>query len=151
MREITEERDIQERMRLCAGFHDSCIVSAGYSSGAFVDESNGMGNGEPLEHTLELVLHSQLCRPIKLLFKGVRKFSVIGWRDNYFCDIFGAYLAFHSDLLGRCRDDRLIVWSDSESFDPSLYAEDSLLSSRGSTYVVAEKLFWEINYKAGEK
>lgn len=151
MREIKNERDIEDLMRTCVGFHDSCIVSASYFSGAFVDENNGMGNGELLEHTLTLILHSQQCSPIKLLFRGVRKFSVIGWEDNYFCDIFGAHLAFHSDLLGKCRDDRLIVWADKESFDPLSYVEDGVLSGHGSTYIIAEKLFWEMYNGAGEK
>lgn len=151
MREIKNEQDIEDIMCACAGFHDSCIVSVSYSSGAFVDENNGMGNGDFLEHSLTLILHSQWCSPIKLLFRGVRKFSVIGWEDNYFCDIFGAYLAFHSDLLGKCRDDRLIVWSDNEGFDPSSHTEDRVLSSHGSTYIIAEKLFWEIDGEAAEK
>lgn len=144
MREIKDERDIEDLMRSCVGFHDSCIVSVSYSSGAYVDENNGMANGEPLEHTLTLILHSQQCRPISLFFRGVRKFSVIGWEDNYFCDIFGAYLAFRTDLLGKCRDDRLILWADRNSFDPAAYAETKLLPNHGSTYIIAEKLFWEI-------
>lgn len=144
MNEIKNEDDIKFFMNKCGGFHDSCIVSVNYSSGAFVDENKGMGNGELSEHTLLLTVHSQWCDNIELLFKGVRKFSVVGWQDNYFCDIYSAYLDFRTDLLGKCRDDRLIVWADDGSFKPAYYTEERLISDRNITYVIAEKLFWKI-------
>ena len=142
--DIKNDEDIQSLMTEYCGFHDSCIVSMNYSSGAYVDENNAMGNGEIYEHTLLMTLNSQICKTIELLFNGVRKCSIVGWEDNYFCDIFGAYIGFNKDLLGKTRDDRLIVWSDYESFDPAEYRERELISQSGHncTYVIAEKLFW---------
>ena len=142
--EIKNEEDIQSLLEEYYDFHDSCIVSINYSSGAFVDENNAMGNGELYEHTVLMAFNSQWKKPIELLFKGVRKCNIVGWQDYYFCDIMGAYLGFNDKLLGKTRDDRLIVWSDYSGFDPLIYTEHDLISQSGHncTYVIAEKLFW---------
>ena len=144
--EIKNEIDIENLMKEYSGFHDSCIVSINYHSGAFVDEKGAMANGELLDHSIEMILHSQCNKPIELRFTGVRKCNIVGFEDNYFCDIFGAYLNFHSDLLGRTRDDKLIVWADCDSFNSTEYTEETPISTNGnySTYVIAEKLFWKI-------
>lgn len=142
--EIKNEADIEALMNEYSGFHDSCIVSVNYSSGAYVDDNGGMSDGESTEHRVIIILHSQWDDPVELKFTGVRKCSIVGWQENYFCDIFGAYLNFRTDLLGKTRDDRLIVWADNGGFDPADYKEEKLISMNGSdcTYVVAEKLFW---------
>lgn len=144
--EIKNENDIESLMDEYGGFHDSCIVSIKYQSGAKVDCNNAMSNGELLEHSVEMVLHSQWNNPIELRFIGVRKCSIVGWQDNYFCDIFGAYLSFHTDLLGKTRDDKLIVWADFENFNPTNYIEEKLISPNAAncTYIIAEKLLWRI-------
>ena len=144
--EIKNEIDIENLMKEYSGFHDSCIVSINYCSGACVDDKGAMANGGLLEHSIEMILHSQCNKPIKLRFIGVRKCNIVGWEDNYFCDIFGAYLNFHSDLLGGFRDDKLIVWADWDVFNPTKYTEETPISTSGnhSTYVIAEKLFWRI-------
>ncbi len=144
--EIKNENDIESIMNEYGGFHDSCIVSVNYHSGAYVDDNGGMANGELLEHSVEMVLHSQWNNPIELHFIGVRKCSIVGWQDNYFCDIFGAYLSFHTDLLGKTRDDKLIVWADYENFNPTNYIEEKLISPNAAncTYIIAEKLLWRI-------
>ena len=144
--EIKNEIDIENLMEEYCGFHDSCIVSINYQSGALVDDKNAMTNGKLLEYSIEMVLHSQCNKPIELLFTGVRKCNIVGWEDNYFCDIFGAYLNFHSDILSKTRDDKLIVWADCDGFDPINYTEEKTISTNGeySTYVIAEKMFWRI-------
>lgn len=144
--EINNEIDIENLMKKYCGFHDSCIVSINYYSGAFVDDSGGMANGEMLEHSIEMVLHSQWNKPIELRFAGVRKCNIVGWQDNYFCDIFGAYMSFHTELLGKTRDDKLIVWADCDGFRPINYTEEELISPNGEncTYVIAEKMSWRI-------
>ena len=144
--EIKNEIDIENLMKEYSGFHDSCIVSINYRSGAFVDENGAMAKGELLDHSIEMILHSQCNKPIELRFTGVRKCNIVGFEDNYFCDIFGAYLNFHSDLLGRTRDDKLIVWADCYGLNPTEYTEETPISTNGnySTYVIAEKLFWRI-------
>ncbi len=130
--EIRTERDIDRLMEEYAGFHDSCIVSASYRSGASVDERGGMSDGNADEHTLSLTLHSQCIKPIELTFSGVRAVHILGFQENCFCNIYEAYIAFRTDLLGKTRDDRLIVWSDRGKLDEK------------ETYVIAEKMYWEI-------
>ena len=144
--EIKNEVDIENLMKEYYGFHDSCIVSINYHSGAYVDDKGGMTKGELLEHSIEMILHSQWKKPIELRFTGVRKCNIVGFLDDYFCDIYGAYLDFHSDLLGGTRDDKLIVWADCDGFDPTEYTEETPISTNGNccTYVIAEKLFWRI-------
>ncbi len=144
--EIKNEIDIENLMKKYSGFHDSCIVSVNYHSGAYVDDNGGMADGDLLEHSVEIVLHSQWNNPIELRFTGVRKCSIVGWQDNYFCNIYGAYLDFHTDLLGKTRDDKLIVWADDECFNPTNYTEEKLISHNAAnyTYVIAEKLFWRM-------
>ncbi len=149
--EIKTETDIDELMKKCCGFHDSCIVSVNYSSGAYVDENGGMANGDEHEHIVDMTLHSQWGSPIELHFTGVHKCSIVGWQECYFCDIFGAYLAFHTDLLGKTRDDQLIVWADHEHFNPAVYTEARLISPNATncTYVIAKRLFWRIGDNSG--
>ena len=144
--EIKNEIDIENLMKEYNGFHDSCIVSINYHSGAFVNAKGAMAYGELPEYSIEMILHSQCNKPIKLRFTGVRKCNIVGWEDNYFCNIFSAYLNFHSDLLGKTRDDKLIVWADWDGFNPIKYTEETPISTNGnySTYVIAEKLFWRI-------
>ena len=144
--EIKNEIDIENLMKEYSCFHDSCIVSINYHSGAYVDDTGAMANGGLLEHSVEIILHSQWNKPIELRFTGVRKCNIVGFEDNFFCDILGAYLNFHRDLLGRTRDNKLIVWADCASFNPIKYTEETPISTNGnySTYVIAEKLFWRI-------
>ena len=61
-------------------------------------------------------------------------------------DILGVYMSFHTDLLGKTCDDKLIVWADWDCFNPINYTEEKLISPNGKncTYVIAEKLFWRI-------
>ena len=66
--EIKNETDIENLMKKYYFFHDSCIVSVNYRSGAYVDDNGGMANGELLEHSVEIVLHSQWEKPIELRF-----------------------------------------------------------------------------------
>ena len=144
--EIKNEADIQNLMKEYSGFHDSCIISIDYHSGAFIDNKRYMGYGGLLDYRIEMILHSQLNKPIELRFTGVRKCNIVGWEDNYFCDIYSAYLNFHNDLLGKTRDDRLIVWANWDGFNPINYTEEETISTNGKhvTYVIAEKLFWRI-------
>ena len=60
-----------------------------------------MANGELNEHGIEMVLHSQWNKPIELRFTGVRKCNIVGWEDNYFCDICGHKYEFGKAFLDR--------------------------------------------------
>lgn len=139
--DITDNASINKLMYDYCGFHDCCIVSVNYSSGAFVDENGGMGDGDDDEHTVSLIVHSQLRDPIELYFLGVKKCCITGFRERYFCDIFGATLSFRNDLLDKVRDDKLIVWADRENFDPKVYTERYPLDNGNeATYIIAKKL-----------
>lgn len=135
--EVRSDDDIDKLMQEFGGFHDSCIVSIHYESGAFVDSKHCMSDGDLLEHKVTMVLHSQFCAPIEMIFEGVRKCSIIGWQDNYFCNIYGASLEFHRDMLGKTRDDNLIVWADCGGFQ-----KEDVISDKKITYVIAETLKW---------
>ena len=43
--EVKNEIDIENLMKEYSSFHDSCIVSINYHSGAFVDDESAMVNG----------------------------------------------------------------------------------------------------------
>ncbi len=142
--EIKNEKDIENLMNEYGGFHDSCIVSVNYQSGTYVDRDGGTVFSGPSEHSVNMVIHSEWFAPVELRFIGVRKCSIVGWQDDFCGDIYGAHIGFHSDLLGKTRDDKLIVWADKSGFDPSDYTEENIISRSGNnhTYVVAEKMFW---------
>lgn len=149
--DVSDNKAIEELMRDFSGFHDSCIVSVNYVSGHYVDEKRAMGCGGIDDHTLSLILQSQWAKPLELRFSGVRKCSITGFRENYFCDIFEATLCYRTDLLGKTRDDRLIVWADQEGFDPLVYRESYPLNNGyETTYIIAEKLKYRFLDKEGE-
>lgn len=148
-KEINDEASIKELMDSFMGFHDSCIVSISYNSGAYVDKNKAMGCGDKDEHSLTMIFHSQWAKPLELCFSGVRKCVITGFREDYFCDIFGASLQFRTDLLGKTRDDRLIVWADYDNFDPLAHSERYPLNNLHEvTYIIAEKL--EYRFLDGE-
>lgn len=147
--EITDNADINRLMSDYGGFHDSCIVSISYESGSFVDAKGAMGDGSSDEHTVSLIVHSQWNKPLELFFSGVRRCNISGFRESYFCDIFGATLMFRTDLLGKTRDDLFIVWADCENFDPKTYQEKYPLDNGCEvSYIIAEKL--KYRYIGGE-
>ena len=93
-------------------FHDACIVSLNFQSGAFVDDKSAMHFGGPEERVLSVVFQRQWePKTIELQFIGLRQLHLIGWQDNYLCNILEAYLAFHDNLLPG-KPHRVIVWSD---------------------------------------
>lgn len=148
--EIVDNAAIDKLMSDYGGFHDSCIISVSYTSGSFVDENRAMGDGSADEHTVSLIVHSQWGKPLDLFFSGVRRCNITGFRECYFCNIFGATLTFRTDLLGKVRDDRLIVWADCEGFDPKTYTERYPLDNGYEvTYIIAEKLKYRFLDKRG--
>lgn len=53
------QRDIDFLMETYGGFHDSCIVSLSFQSGAFVDNDMAMHFGSPNERILSVIYQSQ--------------------------------------------------------------------------------------------
>lgn len=99
-KEISSQKDIDELLNTYHGFHDSCIVSVNYQSGASVDDKGTMYFGNVAQHELFVVFHSQ-WEPgtIELRFAGLRRLHLVGWQDRYLCNIFDAHLAFYDKLL----------------------------------------------------
>lgn len=138
---IKDESDIDKLMEEFYGFHDSCIISMNYVSGNFVDENRAMGCGDENAHSLITRVDSQFGKRLEMRFGGVRKCCLTGFREDFFCDIFDATLEFRTDLLGKTRDDRLIVWANVAGFDPKVYQERYPLNNwYETTYIVAKTL-----------
>ena len=109
------QEDIDFLMETYGGFHDSCIVSLSFQSGAFVDNDMAMHFGGPNERILSVICQSQWeSKTIELQFSGLRQMHIVGWQDNYLCLILDAYLAFHNGLLPGSPD-WVIVWSDTDA------------------------------------
>ena len=140
--EITSRIDIDELLYTSSGFHDTCIFSVNYKSGAFVDEKNAMHFGMSDDHELTVVLHGQWeQKGIELCFTGVRQFHLTGWRRNYTCEILEAHLSFYEGMWDG-RQERLIVWSD--AWDFNLEQLNSAAKELNHTYVIASALKWRV-------
>lgn len=139
--EVRDNSGIDKLMEEFYGFHDSCIISINYLSGNLVDDKRAMGCGDENEHTLIMRVDSQFGKRLEMCFEGVRKCCLTGFREDYFCDIYDATLGFRTDLLGKTRDDRLIVWASCAGFDPKVYQEQYPLNNWYEiTYIIANKL-----------
>lgn len=139
--EVKDDAAIEKLMNDFYGFHDSCVILMNYISGNFVDEKCTMGCGDLNSHILLLRVDSQFEKRLEMRFTGVRKCLLTGFQDNYFCNLYDATLEFRTDLLGKTRDDKLILWADRSDFNPVTY-EDRYPINNGyeATYIVAEKL-----------
>jgi len=138
-KEISSQKDIDELLGLYDGFHDSCIVSVNYRSGAFVDDEGAMHFGNSAQHALSVVFHSQWKGQIELCFAGLRQLHLVGWQDKYMCDIFDAHLSFYDELLPGTPS-RVIVWADNESFD--IKRLDTTVHEPSDTCIIANTLKW---------
>ena len=86
---IRTQKDIEQLMSTYGDFHDACIISLNFQSGAFVDDENAMHFGSPEERVLAVVFQCQWePKTIELQFIGLRQMHLVGWQDNYLCDIF---------------------------------------------------------------
>lgn len=140
--EVKDDAAIEKLMSDFGGFHDSVIVSISYNSGSYVEKNGKMHIKFDADgHTPLMTLHSDWCKPIELLFSGVRKCCITGYRDDYLNNLYDATLEFRTDLLGETRDDALIVWADYKGFDITQHTERYPLNNGDeATYVIADKL-----------
>lgn len=149
--EITDNVDIDNLMSSYGGFHDSCIVSISYTSGSCVDKKDTMHMMGADNYIISMIVHSQWYKPIELFFSGVRKCCITGFQYSYSCEIYDATLEFRTDLLGKTRDDRLIVWANWKGFDPKTYTEHYPLDNGyETTYIIAERLRYRFLDEEGE-
>ena len=139
---VETQKDIEQLMSTYGDFHDACIVSTSFQSGAFVDDEHTMHFGSPEEHILSVVFHCQWePKIIELQFIGLRKLHLVGWQDNYLCDILEAYLSFHDNLLPG-KPNRVIVWSNDSYFDVAKVS--NAIQEPEDTYIIANALRWRI-------
>ena len=137
---VDTQEEIELLMNNYGNFHDSCIVSVNYQSGAFVDDKMAMHFGDAEEHILSVVFHRQWAlKTIELQFIGLRQCHLVGWEHNCFCDIFSAYLAFSDNLLPG-NPERLIIWSDYDGFETNKI--ENAICEPADTYIVANTLRW---------
>lgn len=140
-KEVCSEQDIEEITATFRDFHDSCIVSVNYFSGAFVDEDGAMHFGSDIERKAVVFFHNQWePKSFELCFSGIRQMHIVGWQDNYSCNIEDAELSFYRNLLPG-EPDKLIVWTDGNFEPDKAYGP---LHESADTYIVASKLKWRI-------
>ena len=143
---VETQADIDALDREVCGFHDSCIVGMEYKSGPFVNRDGSMTmTWRPEDYCLLLSLESQLRDGVvELLFSGLRRFHLAGLLRNRDCSIQSGYLAFHEGMIPN-DPRRLIVWADSDWFDPTKMGEyASGTDGETMTYIVAEGLKWRL-------
>ena len=150
--EINTQEDIDFFMKSTGGMHDSVLVSAEYSMGCGNTENRMMIiKNLPCNYVLKLIFDSEWTNRIEMFFTGVKHFSMCGFRDIYSNEIDGCYLKFHTNLMGRTRDDRLIVWSDGY-FSPEIIGTNIDLKNSDSSFVIADNLKWRFtDEKEAEK
>lgn len=138
--EIRTDEDITDFLEKTGDLHDSVIVSVSYNSGCW-GNSEGLQCFTPAdEHTLTLVIDHSWTDRLELCFTGVRYFSIFGYSDNYGKDIFGCELEFRTDLLGKTRDDRLILWADGGIPDIHRFKID--LKGNNPSFIISERMKW---------
>lgn len=139
---VETQKDIERLMSACGGFHDSCIVSLNFQSGAFVDDEKAMHFGSAKDRVLSIVFQCQWePKTIELQFIGLRQLHLVGWQDNYLCEILEAHLSFQDNLLPG-KPDRVLVWSDNSCFDTAKVS--NAIQEPADTYIVANALKWRI-------
>lgn len=142
--EIKDQNDIEALLERYGGFHDSCIVGLSHKSGAYVNKDMAMGFGRAHDHELTVTFERQF-RPVELelCFTGMRRLHLVGWQDNYCSVITDCHLAFHRNVLPG-EPAEVIVWADTDSFDPQEIPQIDNLSEPATTYIVANCLKWRI-------
>lgn len=131
---INNNHDIDVLLEKYHGFHDACICHIEYISGASVDENGGMSFPSSDRARLNITFQSQIAlKTLELQFIGLRRMNLIGYQENYFCDISGCYLSLYKSY---------IIWADSDCFNPEKPCENKLLSEAMVSFIVADKLQW---------
>lgn len=100
--EINSDEDIKKLMEdthMCDDF-STVVLSVNY---------NRIGYENSLLLTLDKNFYFD---KMEMLFEGVRHFRFSGRNDSSVSTINGYSLEIRTDLLGKTRDDKLIVWTD---------------------------------------
>ncbi len=139
---IQSDGDIEGLMEAYGGFVDAVVSEIHFVSGHRAAEhagTPGIALGG-LEGRKLLVTFTRAEKPstLRICFGGVRDFRLREWDDRYGAEPEGGALSFRTDLLGKCRDDRLICWSDSPRWEPSARGEGKC------SYVIASEACWKM-------
>lgn len=94
-------------------------------------------------HNMIITFTSCWYKRLEMLFTTVRRFSLQGFNDSPFNEICGGRIEFRTDLWGKNRDDRVVVWSDCGCSYPS----EVNLNYDCNTFVIAEGLKWRFAEK----
>ena len=135
--EINNEKDLNDFLYTCGGFHDSCLKELRYVSGAFVDEKFAM---YPVNDQRKLYIifqqQSRNSTVIELEFSRLVELHLNPNDENYTCEILDASLFF---------EDGKVYWGDSDWFETKRETYDG-------TWLCAEKVRWRIlDFGIGEK
>lgn len=138
--EINSDDDLKSLMDLSNHFCESVILSINYITS--FDRRGRYEEGKV--NSLLLTFYSEYIGKTELLFESVQKFAFQAGHEC-FPDYSGCYLNFHTDLMGKTRDDRLILWADNTGFDPAqYYCEELNLKKRYVSYIIARSLKWRL-------
>lgn len=123
---IETQEDINCLMKTFNYFHDSCIVSMQYKSGAYVDKSNFSMNPINTDRTLSIIFHSQFkdCFAIEVIFDKLVKLNLEPSNENYDCIISGISIQ---------KEGNEFFWADNP---------DCTRKVSNGTWVICEKLMW---------
>lgn len=131
---VKDNEDIKEVLDKYCYFHDSCISHIEYVSGAKVDKEGNMGCEGSESFKLNITFQSQVIKKsLEMQFSGLRRINLIGYKENYFCDIFSCYLALYKGY---------IVWADDDCFNPEKPCENNLIDEQMTSFIVADSLRW---------
>lgn len=139
--EINTEDDIDFFMQQTGCMHDAVIISLEFLSGCNVTEDRTTLFSFDGGSAVRLIIGSCWFGKIEMIFSGVKYFCSGKSADMWECS-----LHFRRDLLGRTRDDRLIVWTDG-IFNPQIYGTKIEpgaidLGQPADTCIIAYELKW---------
>lgn len=100
---IETKKDAESLKEQVSGFHDSVINKLNYVSGSYVNNDRSMHPFDNLRQVTILV-ESQWCQPIEMVFEGVTALNLRPSGDNYDSIIFDAslYLKDASVFFSDC-------------------------------------------------
>ena len=146
--EVETEADLTALQQAAAAFHDAVISGMKLETGCRYAAGEGMYLPSAPEGRLLLYVDSDWFGRMELAFSGVRSFRFQPYTENFFPEIQEASVSFRTDLLGKTRDDRMIVWADG-CFDPFV-PERLDLRSVPTSYIIAQALQWRLLQKSEE-
>jgi len=95
---INTQDDIDFLMKTAYGFHDSCIENMEYTSGSYVSEDKSMRPTDDIR-MLKMIIGSQWCDSIELIFEGLLGLNLRPAGDNYDSIVFSATLRIKDETI----------------------------------------------------